>query len=147
MSVKVTGIEECEAALNELTNATARNVLRRALTKAAEPVETAAKRFAPVNQGVLRSDIVTSTQLTKSQRNDSPKKGTTVYVGVSGRRGPFAHLLEWGTAHSAPHPFMRPAWDSNAGAVLAIFIRELRAEIEKAKERARRKAARILAKG
>jgi HK97 gp10 family phage protein len=148
ITIKVTGLKECEEALNELTNATARNVLKRALFKAVEPVEKAAEARAPVAQGQLRSDITISTQLTKNQRKENKKQSAVeVYVGVGGKRGPFAHLPEYGTAHSAPHPFMRPAIDANTGRVIEIFRRELNIEIEKAKERARRKAARLLANG
>jgi HK97 gp10 family phage protein len=148
ISIKVKGIKECEEALNEFTNATARNVLKRVLFKAVEPVEKAAESRAPVAQGQLRSDIAISTQLTKSQRKENKKQSAVeVYVGVGGKRGPFAHLPEFGTAHSAPHPFMRPAIDANTGRVIEIFRQELNVEIEKAKERARRKAARLLAKG
>jgi HK97 gp10 family phage protein len=148
ITVKVQGLKECEAALNEMTNATARNVLKRALFKACEPVEKAAEARAPVAQGQLRSDITISTQLTKTQRKQNPKASAVeVYVGVGGKRGSFAHLVEFGSAHNAPVGFMRQAIDANTGNVIEIFRRELNIEIEKAKERARRKAARLLAKG
>lgn len=148
VTVKITGIRECEAALDEMPTATARNVLRRALSNAAKPVEATAKAHAPVNQGVLKADITTATQLTKRQRRKQPRhKATTVYVGVGGKRASVSHLPEYGTSHSAPQPYMRPAFDANAGRVIEAFKIELRSEIEKAKARARRKAARTLAKG
>jgi hypothetical protein len=37
-------------------------------------------------------------------------------------------------------PFMRPAWDSQQGTMIEILKRELWAEIEKAVERAARRA-------
>jgi HK97 gp10 family phage protein len=142
------GLKECEDVLNELTNATARNVLRRALMAAGEPVRAAAEELAPVDKGVLKGDIIISTQLTKGQRKTNPKPtAVEVHVGVGGRRGSFAHLPEYGTAHSAPHPFMRPAADANTSNVISIFIEQLKAETSKALDRARRKAARLLAKG
>jgi HK97 gp10 family phage protein len=148
IKVKVDGFKECEKALNELSNATARNVIKRAAFAAAEPVKATAESLAPVNQGELREDFAISTQLTKNQRKQSRKQSAVeVYVGVAGKRGPFAHLPEYGTAHSAPRPFMRPAIDANLGRVFATFVRELKAETDKAMERARRKAARLLSKG
>lgn len=44
---KVEGLKELDAALGELTKATARNVLKRVLTKAAEPIREMASRLAP----------------------------------------------------------------------------------------------------
>jgi HK97 gp10 family phage protein len=148
ITIKVDGLKECASALDEFSNATARNVIKRALMDSGEPVESAAASLAPIITGELRRDVTISTQLKKSQRKQNPKQSTVeVYVGVAGKRGPFAHLVEYGTAHSAPEPFMRPAIDANTGNVIEIFRSELKVEIQKAVVRAQRKAARLLAKG
>lgn len=51
-----------------------------------------------------------------------------MFVGPS-TRAPYAHLVEFGTAHSAPVPFMRPAFDAEKANALAIIRRELGKEI------------------
>lgn len=52
----------------------------------------------------------------------------------TGRRGntPHWHLIELGTEKARAQPFLRPALDSNIGAVIARFASELDKEIEKA---------------
>ena len=42
---------------------------------------------------------------------------------MGGKRGSFAHLVEYGTAHSSPRAFMRPAFDANTSNVIEIFKR------------------------
>ncbi len=63
-TVKIEGLKQLDAALGELTKATARAVTRRALLKAAEPMVQAAKQFAPVGDvkgaGNLRDSIAAS---------------------------------------------------------------------------------------
>lgn len=145
ITIKMEGLKECEEALNELTNATARNVIRRALLASGEPVRAAAEDLAPVMTGETKKGVVVTTQLSARQRRGNPKQSAVeVYVGVAGRRSSFAHLAEFGTSHSAPQAFMRPAADANTGNVISIFIDHLKAETEKALARARRKAARLL---
>ena len=45
--LKVEGFKELESALKELPKATGRNCIRRALTKAADPIVQSAKSMAP----------------------------------------------------------------------------------------------------
>jgi HK97 gp10 family phage protein len=145
ITIKLDGRKDCEEALNELTNATARNVLRRALMAAGEPVKATAQDLAPVMTGQTKEGLVISTQLSRRQRKSNPKQSAVeVYVGVSGRRASFAHLAEFGTSHSAPQAFMRPAADANTSNVIRIFLEHLKAETDKALARARRKAAKLL---
>src|SRR5262245_54422767 len=56
-------------------------------------------------------------------------------IGLTGTTGSFAHLQEFGTAHSAPRPFLRPAIDAMGAAVIETFRRELKVEIDKAIQR------------
>jgi HK97 gp10 family phage protein len=142
LTIKMDGLKDCEEALNELTNATARNVLRRALMQAGEPVRAAAESLAPVRTGKLKQGIVTTTQLSRRQRKSNPKQSAVeVYVGAGGDRASFAHLVEYGTSDTAPKPFLRPAIDANQSEVITSFVDILKAEVSKALARARRKAA------
>jgi hypothetical protein len=67
-----------------------------------------------------------------------------VFVGAGPL--PQAHLQEFGRANQAPQPFLRPAVDANVDNVTKRFTDQLKVEVEKTAERARRKLARVLAK-
>lgn len=145
MSFKVEGLSDLIAGLDELTKATATNVQKRALKEAADPMEQYAKSKAPKRTGLLEERINISSKLSPRQRSLSPKAAKVeVYVGPpSMARGIVA---EFGSVKQSPHPFMRPAWDANKRGALETIKDILKAEIEKARQRAARKAARLLAK-
>jgi HK97 gp10 family phage protein len=63
-----------------------------------------------------------------------------VYVGPDAEIF-YAHLVEFGTAHSSPQPFMRPAFEQTKGKALDIIKSELGGEIDKAVARMKRRAA------
>jgi len=149
--MKVEGFKELDEALTELVNtvgvsqATGKNLARRVLTRAAEPVASAAASSAPVASGTLRTSITVGTQLSPRQRKSSPKVSPVeVYVGAGPL--PQAHMQEFGTAHNAPQPFMRPAWDANKGTAIETIKSGLWSEIKRVAARAARKAARLAAK-
>jgi len=139
VTFKVEGLSECEEALVDLGR-TGKNALGRALQKAGEVVATEASRRAPRLTGDLAESISVSTRA----KDAAPKGTARRYVGSTGS---FAHLQEFGTAHSAPQPFFRPAIDAMGKAVIETFKRELKVEIDKAIKRQQRKNARLLAKG
>lgn len=142
---KIEGLRELERALGELPKATGKNVLKRTLMKVAKPIEADARRLAPVLRGDLEKHIATSTKLATRQKRAQPKRSTVeVHVGADTR--PQAHLQEFGTAHHPPQPFLRPAWDGNRLAALEAIKSDLAMEIEKARARLARKAARKAAK-
>lgn len=68
------------------------------------------------------------------------------YVGVTGVSRFYAHLVEFGTAHSPPKPFLRPAWDATKDAVLGRIREAVMKQLAKAIARAKRKALRAVAK-
>ena len=165
VTVKVEGLKELDQALGELTKATARNTVRRALVKGAEPLETAAKNYAPTRFWDLWGSIHISTRpphggddgkqafaqamragasrgeaiaALRSARADAPF--TQVWVGAG--RNPQAQMQEFGTQRHPPQPFMRPAFDHRKDTALDRITEALKADIGKAVARARRKAAR-----
>lgn len=143
---RVEGLKECEEALKALPFATSKNVLRRALRKAAEPVASSAKQRVRKRTGKLGVSISVGTKLSKRQRKaaNETKTGVEVYVGAGPL--PHAHMLEFGTSRQAPQPFLREAVDANGKRVIETFRDEIRAEVAKAMKRHERKAARIAAK-
>lgn len=156
-TVKVEGLKELDEALGELSKAAARSVLRRVGLQALEPVAETARQLAPDDPNTsgddLSGSIAVSTKLSARQaklnrsairRGTSDKNFVEVYAGAGPL--PQAHNQEFGNVNHGPQPFMRPAWDQNKDKVLDIVKTELGGEIEKAAQRAARKAARLAVK-
>jgi HK97 gp10 family phage protein len=163
-TVSVSGLSQLDKALGELSKATARNVLKRTLTKAAEPIRDEAKRLTPVKTGKLRDSItisasiknkIGSSEYSAAMRAGLGKdaarsallaarkagKGTgsfaEVYVGPARGAGVirYAHIVEFGSNDTAMQPYMRPAWDSQKDAALGIIKNELANQIMAAARR------------
>ena len=143
MTVSLSGFKALDAALGELPKATAKNVLKRVLIKAAQPIEDSAVQLAPRLTGRLAASIIIGTKLTRSQQESGPvltadgyrsasKNYVEIYVGTALPRGQFE---EFGTIKNHPQPFMRPAWDGHKEESLAIIAGLLGTEITKAAAR------------
>lgn len=162
-TVKVEGLKELEQAMAELGRATSRNVARRALMRAGQPVADQAKKLVPVDTGGLRDSIVVSTKLankpgagafaaamrggaTRSEAGQAMRAAAKAggrsnieaYIGAG--QLPHAHLIEFGSVNNAPQPYLRPAWDAGKQKVLDDIKGFLAEEVAKATQRAARKA-------
>lgn len=144
--VKIKGLKELDRALSELPRATAKNVGKRVLMEAGEPIARTARRLSPNPTTMhLYESIDVGTKLTSRQKglNKKPSKDAVeVYVGTNDP-GAVAEEFGWEDGHA--QPFMRPAWDAQKDMALTIVVNGLEVEIEKAAARARRKA--LKAKG
>lgn len=140
--VKIEGLREVDAALGQLGKATGRNVMRRVAIKRLQPIADEMKANAPVDQSDLRDSIIVTTKNPKRNR-----KRSEVEAHAGPGRHPQAHLQEFGTAHHAPQPFARPAWDGGKDALLEGITDDFWTEIEKAAARQAKKAARLAARG
>lgn len=177
VSVKVEGLKELDKALGELTKATARNTLRRALTSAAEPMRAAAERNAPMDTGELKRSIKLSSKIDnragKAEFAAVMRSGGTkaaarsalrvarraqgigesfaeVFMGPEkgGKRQSIKAIVqEFGSSKQASQPYMRPAFDSEAQTVINNVGKELAKEIDKSVQRARARALKKAAKG
>lgn len=148
-TVTVEGLSETAAALDEFSKATTANILRRVLIAAGAPIADAARSLAPRATGALQLSIsVTPAQPSKMTRTGRSAYDKQSQVEVLVEAGPVVQSItqEFGTAHNAAHPFMRPAWHSQRDRALQIVTEQLSVEIDKAAARAARKAARIAAK-
>lgn len=145
-TVHVEGLKELDAALAELPKATAKNVMRRALRKAAQPIADQAQSMAPVQTGALQISIGVGTKLTRRQSRlhrkmfKDDKASVEMFVGAGGLAQ--ATQQEFGNENHGPQAFMRPAWDGNKERTLEIIKTDLGDEIMKAAKRLARKAAR-----
>lgn len=159
---RVEGLKELDDGLKEFSKATARNILRRVLLKAAQPIATSAERTVIRRRGQLQRSIGAGTKLSPQQAKQfrswigsqpqvtvagyrsAPQSAVYVHVGAGPL--PHAHMVEFGSAHNVAHPFLRPAWDAERVNSLGSIKDDLAAEIEKARQRAARKALKQLSK-
>lgn len=152
--VTVSGFRELEAALAELPKATGRNVLKRTLIKAGQPIAERARELVPVQSGQLKSSIMISPRIKntvgyaeysaamraglgkeaavralRDVRRSAKGSFAEMFVGPAVPAGFYGHLVEFGTSRTQAQPFMRPAWDAMQGRALAIIRAELGNEI------------------
>jgi HK97 gp10 family phage protein len=138
VQIQVRGLKEIEVALKALGVAAANRIARSALNRSANPVVKRAKELAPqpgsaedpFATGLLRASI------TKRLRRQKP--GTTkqvCLVGVAGERARIAHIIELGSVHQPPEPYLRPAIDETHVEVLNSmrdgFLRGIDREVAK----------------
>ncbi len=141
--VKMEGFRELENALFELPKATGRNVLRRVLRMAADPVQRSWKGKAPRDEGHLAESIIVGTRLTARQSRDAKREGkyfAEVHIGTA---DPAGMQQEFGNINHPAQPSGRPAWEGTQDEALRIISTELGGEIDKAAARLGRKAARL----
>lgn len=127
----LSGQKELEAALAELPNALAKQVLLAAAKEAARPIVSAARSRAPkADQAIIRK-FKNKRGVTSRIRTFLPGEGAKSIkvrtnsklkpVGVSigpDRMHFYMAFAEWGAIHEAPRPFLRPAWDEGKDALL-----------------------------
>jgi HK97 gp10 family phage protein len=144
-TLELAGAKELEAALMGLKAVAAKAIVRPIMRGALKPVAQDAAARVKVKTGRLKRTIGIGFRLTKRQRKTSAKFADfEAFVGpglankedAKGWR--HAHLVEFGTSHSAPQPYMRPAWQQN---IQAVF-NGLAAGMSKALEKIAKKKAR-----
>lgn len=137
VTVKVEGLKDLEKALSELKVSTARNIARRGLKQALEPMAEAARRRVPSLSGDLAESINVTTKNPKRNRKQSQ-----IEAHMGPGRHPQGPQTEFGNRNHGPQPFMRPAWEEEKHGALESLAGILGEEIDKAAKRAARKAAR-----
>lgn len=169
---KIEGLKELDEALSEMSKATARNTLKRALMKAGQPMATEAARLAPYRTHFLEGHIVVSAKIKNEVGNaeysaamraglgkaaavsamrdarraaSASASSAEVYVGPT-TKAFYGMFQEFGTARHAAKPFLRPAMDAKAEVFFGSMRQSLADEIEKVRARQARKAARLAAK-
>lgn len=142
---KIEGLKDLEEALAEVSKATGKAILRRALLKAGQPIADSAAVRAPRLRGKLQMSIGAGTKLSRRQkRAHKPESTVEVFVGA----GALVQAItqEFGTVDHPPQAFMRPAWDENRNLAMSTIKDDIGDEIMKTAKRRAQKAARDLAK-
>ncbi len=147
VTFKLEGLEATLDNLDLLSKVTQRNNVRKALQIAAEPTATLAARLAPHRSGILSFSIGVATQLTSRHKSEQRNRESEVevYIGPQGGLGAlfYASADEFGTVFMAARPYMRPAWESDKAAVVQRITTGLDRIVDKAAQRAARKAAKL----
>lgn len=144
VTVKIEGLKELDQALGELKKSTAKNVLKRVLQDAGEITAQAARGLAPRDEWHLHDSIDVSTVLNDRQKGLHKEQGGKAFQEMFvGTNNPAGVQQEFGNSRHGPQPFMRPAWDGTKGEVLERISNNLWAEIDRAAQRAARKALKL----
>jgi HK97 gp10 family phage protein len=150
LTVHVDGLDGILDALEEIPKiATEKNVVRRALVDAAEPIRAAWSELAPydaTDQGLhLRDSVVVSTKTASKQGDSSaPPGGVTVFIGP--RADPPRHhgiFMEFGTFKDIAQPSGRPAYDSKKYETINLIGFFMWVQIDATAQRLSRRAARL----
>jgi len=140
MKIKIEGAKELIKQLQQLAPSAARRVMRKAMTRGVNPVVKAAKEMVPTRTRLLKKSI-------GHKVRTYPRKGI-IYIAVGPRTGfsreieingykkfvnpvRYGHLVEGGTSHSMAKPFLKPALEGKAAAVVAIVSRVIKEELPK----------------
>lgn len=98
LQIDASGLQK---ALRELPSQMRKSSHRAAATAGAKALADRARALAPVRTGALRASIKTT-----AGKSRTGAAGVVYFKGAIYR---IAHLVEFGTAHSAARPFIRPA--------------------------------------
>lgn len=150
LTVHVDGLDGILEALEEIPKiATEKNVVRRALIDAAEPLRAEWAALAPydaTDQGLHLRDSVVVSEKTVSKQHDpsAPPGGVTVYIGPSANL-PRHHgiFMEFGTFKDVAQPSGRPAYDSKKYETINLLGFFMWVQIDATAQRLSRRAARL----
>lgn len=138
---------EAERNLEQLARRIGRAAMRQAVGKASTPFTRRAKQLVPRRYGILKKSIGRRIRTYKARDEVAviigPRRGFKQPdpAGGDGYVDParYGHLVERGTSHSAPQPFLRPAFEQGKAESLRIYRREIGAAIAKAAARMTRR--------
>lgn len=119
---RIEGLDDLERQFDRLLDTSKRKVMQKALNAGIAPIKKEAKANAPVDKGVLKS------QIRSKQMKYTEKPAVGIYV--SGKAY-YWRFLEEGTSKMAAVPFLRPAADSKHEEGIGKFKEKLKAEIDK----------------
>lgn len=135
LAINPAELQRLNARLTEITEKIAKKALRTAARKGMSIVRDDVKANAPEDRsdGADRIKVKTSIALTTQFR------GSNLYVKVGIRGGAkknpdtpyYWRMVEFGTKNQAAQPFMAPALEGNAEAVLERITEALRTELDR----------------
>jgi len=125
---KIRGLEKVTAALRSFPKAIVTQSLNKALAKGAAVFRDSARSRAPVDTGLMASDIIMA-----KDRKPGISGAQARYVVLVKYRGkdaaPYWRFVEFGTVKMQPQPFMRPAFDTSKAVALAEIIDSIASDV------------------
>lgn len=144
VTMKIAGLRDLDAALGELSKATARNTLVRVGKAALQPMADVTNRMAPDDPDTGGNDLsgsyIVGTKLNARQKKlakKEPKDFATVYMGTN---DPAGVQQEFGNVNHGPKSHIRPAFEQEARPTIDRIAKGLEPEIKKSAARARARA-------
>lgn len=126
VKVRLTGVPKAIAEMGKLARAIQRKALAEAASEGLQPVLEEAQRLAPVGEtGRLKASL-------KKQVWEIDDDEVEFEVISDPDVAFYGHMIEYGTRHSEPRPFLRPALDAKKGEAEAKVRQILAARIGKA---------------
>lgn len=119
---RIEGLEHLESQFDRLAETSKKKVMMKALNAGIAPIKKEAKANAPVDKGVLKS------QIRSKQMKYTEKPAVGIYV--SGKAF-YWYFIENGTSKMAAAPFLRPAVDSKHEEGVNKFKEKWKVEIDK----------------
>lgn len=140
VTVEVKGLKELEDALTEFAPKLVKSCFREAMNKAADPEVQAAKERAPLLKdplrnkrrgiGELRDSIVKIVKMTKG--GVRAKVGPKRNPGEGNQKpGAWGLMVEFGSIHNPPMPYLRPAFDATKQQSVDRFAAVLKDRVSK----------------
>ncbi|KZE09131.1 MULTISPECIES: HK97-gp10 family putative phage morphogenesis protein [Sphingomonas] len=131
-SFGTTGFRQLDRKLARLAQATPRRKVDGVLRVAATVIADEQRRLIRVVTGRHRRTI-TVTNASGFTIDGMGPRDVSIFIGPRrGGAGSTMHLLEWGTSHSAAHPFARPSIDNKGDEAIGIVVAGLRALVQEA---------------
>ncbi|MCK9569545.1 HK97 gp10 family phage protein [Candidatus Pacearchaeota archaeon] len=127
--MKIEGLDHFYSQINKLSKSLDANSVEPLLKEAADTLTDAVKSKAPLKTGRLKRFVVT---LKMKKLGNNPASHMTK-VQQRARRpveAPHAHLVELGHKNAPPHPFFRPAYDSNKHKIYSNLVSGLKKKVE-----------------
>lgn len=139
IKAKVEGLEALQKRLTQFKQSARNRIVRPGVAKAGRILAKAAKQLAPRDTGLLKRSIGSAVRTYKSGyvlAVIGPRRGFRQQVIRGGKpqmADPvnYAHLVEYGTAHSPARSFLRAAWDGSKKEAQEIIIAEIKKGIDK----------------
>jgi len=122
--VSLGGFRELDRKLAKLERGPDQQAVRTLLRKGGNVLAREERTLVPVRSGRLRTSITVTTRPGFGVP-DLGRGAISIFIGPRLGAGSRAHLIEFGTVHSAAHPFIRPALDATQEQISTMIVARL----------------------
>jgi len=129
---RIEGVAFAQGQFKELTRSQRRAALSATFNKAGTVIQKEAAVLVPVDEGDLKRAIAKSV----SSKTTSVRVDVGVKRNAKGGPARYGHIVETGSAHTAPHPFLRPALDNKGKAAVEVVAKQLGSDIDRVTRKA-----------